>query len=66
MERLFVFLKKRKKHPAHTSFHFKHLLVGQFNLQSRFLDLIDREIYNSKKGLPASIIIKFNNLEEKY
>ena len=39
--------------------------MGQFNLQSRFLDLIDREIYNSKKGLPASIIIKFNNLEEK-
>ena len=39
--------------------------MGQFNLQSRFLDLIDREIYNSKKGLPASIIIKFNNLEDK-
>ena len=65
MERLFVFLKKRKKHPTENSLHFKHLLVGQFNLQSRFLDLIDREIYNSKKGLPASIIIKFNNLEEK-
>ena len=65
MERLFVFLKKRKKHPRENTLRFKHLLVGQFNLQSRFLELIDREIYNSKKGLPASIIIKFNNLEEK-
>ena len=65
VERLFVFLKKRKKHPAETKLHFKHLLVGQFNLQSRFLQLIDREIYNCKKGLPAGIIIKVNNIEEK-
>ncbi|HZI24140.1 MAG TPA: polyphosphate kinase 1 [Chryseolinea sp.] len=65
VERLFVFLRKRKKHPAENTLHFKHLLVGQFNLQSRFLTLIDREIYNVKKGLPASIIIKLNNIEEK-
>lgn len=65
VDKLFIFLKKRKKHPTEKSLHFKHLLVGQFNLQSRFLDLINREIYNSKKGLPAAIIIKFNNLEEK-
>jgi polyphosphate kinase len=65
VERLFVFLRKRKKHPAENTLHFKHLLVGQFNLQSRFLTLIDREIYNAKKGLPASITIKLNNIEEK-
>lgn len=65
VERLFLFLKKRKKHPAQDKLHFKHLLVGQFNLQPGFLELINREIANAKKGLHASIIIKFNNLEDK-
>lgn len=43
---------------------FKHLLVSQFNIVERFGELIDREIENAKKGLPARIIIKINNLEE--
>jgi len=30
-----------------------------------FLDLIDREIKNALQGLPASITIKLNNLEEE-
>lgn len=65
-EQLFRVLKKRKKiipgapHPS-----FKHLLVGQFNLQQRFLKMIDREIQNAALGLPAEIIIKLNNLEDK-
>lgn len=64
-EELFRFLKKRKK-PGHgTTLIFNHLLVAQFNLQSRFVELIDREIANARKGLPASIVIKLNNLEEK-
>jgi polyphosphate kinase len=64
-EELFRFLKKRKK-PSHgTPLSFSHLLVAQFNLQSRFIELIDREIANARKGLPASIVIKLNNLEEK-
>ena len=64
-EELFRFLKKRKK-PSHSnSLTFQHLLVAQFNLQTRFLELIDREITNARKGLPASIVIKLNNLEEK-
>ncbi|MFC5535242.1 polyphosphate kinase 1 [Rhodocytophaga aerolata] len=45
--------------------HFKRLLVSQFNLQETFLELINREIGYAKKGLPASIIIKLNNLEEE-
>jgi len=44
---------------------FSQLLVGQFNLQSRFLTLIEREIHHCKHGLPASIIIKVNNLEDR-
>ncbi|WP_345948320.1 polyphosphate kinase 1 [Mucilaginibacter sp. PAMB04274] len=65
MELLFIFLSKRKK-PAEVSIRpFKHLLVAQFNLQERFMQLIDREIENHKQGLPSSIIIKMNNLEEE-
>ena len=62
-ESLFLFLKKRKK-PSYQKQIFQHLLVGQFNLQQGFIELIDREITNAKKGLPASVIIKFNNLED--
>lgn len=44
---------------------FKHLLVAQFNLQQRFLDLIQREIDHAKNGLVSGITIKLNNLEEQ-
>lgn len=64
MESLFDFLRKRKER-ATQQIHFQHLLVAQFNLQTRFLDMIDREIENAKLGLPALITIKMNNLEEE-
>jgi polyphosphate kinase len=44
---------------------FNHLLVAQFNLLDRFLELIDREISAAKEGRPAGITIKLNNLEER-
>lgn len=66
MELLFTFLGKKKKIPGVSDkIEFKHLLVAQFNLQSRFLELIEREIEFAKKGRPAAITIKLNNLEEK-
>jgi polyphosphate kinase len=64
-EKLFLFLKKRKKQSMKKDISFRHLLVGQFNLQKRFLDLIAREISHAEKGLPAAITIKLNNLEDK-
>jgi polyphosphate kinase len=64
IELLFIFLAKREKPKSPDLIKFEHLLVAQFNLQDRFFDLIDREIANAKKGQPASIIIKLNNLEE--
>ncbi|TKC05935.1 polyphosphate kinase 1 [Pedobacter frigoris] len=66
LELLFGFLSKRKKAPlVEDHIEFNHLLVAQFNLQQRFLDLIDREIKHSKSGLPSGITIKLNNLEER-
>lgn len=64
IQRLFDFLKKRKKRSRKTDISFEHLLVGHFNLQERFLALIDREIQHAKAGKPNGITIKLNNLEE--
>jgi polyphosphate kinase len=65
IELLFIFLAKREKPVSPDIIRFEHLLVAQFNLQQRFLDLIDREIANAAKGLPATICLKLNNLEER-
>ena len=65
MELLFIFLGKKAKTSDNYPVEFKHLLVAQFNLQQRFLELIDREIAYAKEGLPAAITIKMNNLEER-
>ncbi|TDE17625.1 polyphosphate kinase 1 [Dyadobacter psychrotolerans] len=64
-ENLFGFLSKKKKPEKTDVINFRHLLVAQFNLHSRFLALIDREIENSKAGQHSGITIKLNNLEEE-
>lgn len=65
VELLFIFLAKRVKPSSADLIQFDHLLVAQFNLQQKFLSLIDREIEHAKQGKAASITIKMNNLEEK-
>ncbi|QNK63175.1 polyphosphate kinase 1 [Pedobacter sp. PAMC26386] len=66
LEKLFGFLKKKKKKPLlEDAINFEHLLVAQFNLQQKFISLIDQEIAYVKQGLPAGIVIKMNNLEER-
>jgi polyphosphate kinase len=65
MELLFIFLAKRVKPTDPELIKFKYLLVAQFNLQQRFVALIQQEITNAKAGKPAGITIKLNNLEEK-
>ncbi|HEY4334325.1 MAG TPA: polyphosphate kinase 1 [Puia sp.] len=65
LELLFIFLSKRKDPRKTEKITFQYLLVAQFNLQERFLALIQREIAHAREGRPASIIIKMNNLEER-
>ena len=65
LELLFIFLSYRRKPVASDKITFNHLLVAQFNLQQRFLSMIEREIDHAKNGRPASITIKLNNLEER-
>jgi polyphosphate kinase len=43
----------------------RKLLVAPFQLQSRLLELIEREAENAHRGLPARIILKINSLAER-
>jgi len=65
LEWLFDYLQSRKQPWEYMKIPFQHLLVSQFNMIKRFEKLIDREIKNAKKGKPAGIIIKLNNLQER-
>ena len=62
---LFDYLQSRKQPEEYMKIPFEHLLVSQFNIIKRFEKLIEREIKNAKKGRPAGIIIKLNNLQER-
>jgi polyphosphate kinase len=64
-ERLFSFLSKKKKPEITDRISFSNLLVAQFNLQTEFLRMVDREITHAKNGLSSGITIKLNNLEEE-
>jgi polyphosphate kinase len=41
------------------------LIVAPFDLQARLLQLIQREVRNAEKGVPARIIAKMNSLVER-
>ncbi len=65
LQQLFLYLQSRLQPQEFGKITFKHLLVSQFNMIKRFGKMIDREIENAKNGLPAQIIIKVNNLQER-
>ncbi|MDE5674501.1 MAG: hypothetical protein K2I44_04020, partial [Muribaculaceae bacterium] len=44
---------------------YKHLLVSPHHMRDKFNDLIDSEIENAKKGLPAFIHIKINHITDE-
>ena len=65
LEWLFEYLQSRKQPSDYMKIPFRHLLVSQFNMVKRFEKLVEQEIKNAKKGRPAGIIIKLNNLQER-
>ncbi|ANH83468.1 polyphosphate kinase 1 [Niabella ginsenosidivorans] len=65
LELLFIFLAKRRKPRVEETGLFQQLLVAQFNLLDRFMQMIENEIANKRKGLPAGIRIKLNNIQEE-
>ena len=58
--RIFSILETRKL----PSVDFEHLLVGQFNLRSELVNLINYEIAQAQEGKKAEIILKLNSLQD--
>ena len=66
LENLFDVLEHQKAAASKKQTDFRELFVSQFNLLNDFEKLIGVEIKKAKKGQPALIRIKVNNLEEPY
>lgn len=60
VDKVFTFLEFNYK-----TFTYKHLLVAPVNMRRKLYNLIDNEISNAKKKLPANIICKINNLVDE-
>jgi polyphosphate kinase len=43
---------------------YDHLIVSPHYTRTRFVELIDKEIENIKKGLPSGIVLKLNSLSD--
>jgi polyphosphate kinase len=65
LELLFAYLRNREQPFEYPFVKFKELLVTQFNLVSRFEQMINREIELVNRGKRGYIIIKLNNLQEE-
>ncbi|MEZ4688405.1 MAG: polyphosphate kinase 1, partial [Bacteroidia bacterium] len=61
LKQMFGFLKDT----SNKNFSFDTLLVAQFNLRDRFLEMIDREIAHSKAGKKGRMVVKLNGLEDR-
>ena len=56
-EKLFLFYSDNLKSGV-----YKHLLVSPFTMRKQIILLINKEIQNAKKNIPAAITLKLNNL----
>jgi polyphosphate kinase len=57
VEKLFAFYQDNYK-----TGHYKHLVVSPFNTRKKFVNMINDEIENAKKGKEAWILLKMNSL----
>ncbi|WP_247234948.1 polyphosphate kinase 1 [Telluribacter sp. SYSU D00476] len=65
LELLFGYLSTREEPKKYKYLPFNYLQVSQFNGIKKIVELIDREIANSKAGLKAAITIKLNQLQDQ-
>jgi polyphosphate kinase len=64
VELLFGYLYTQDEPKKYKYLPFNNLMVTQFNLQKKLVDLIDREIANCNAGLRSFITIKVNQLQD--
>ena len=64
LELLFGYLFTQDEPKKYRYLPFNFLMVTQFNLQKKLLELIDREIANFNAGLKAFITIKVNQIQD--
>ena len=57
---LFNYLEDQK-----TECQFNKLLIGQFNMRDRFIEMIDREVEHVENGKKGHLILKMNGLQER-
>lgn len=60
VEKVFTFLEFNYR-----TFNYKHLLVSPTSMRRKIYTLIDNEIANAKKKLPAYMLCKINNLVDE-
>jgi len=65
LELLFGYLITREEPKKYKFLPFNYLLVSQFNMTKKLIELIDREISHSKAGMKAMIILKINQLQDQ-
>ena len=66
LKHLLIILKQERRPQKDAPAEFAHLLVSQYNMVAAFEKEIMQQIKKNGKGLPASIKIKVNNLEDVY
>ncbi len=65
LELLFGYLVTRDEPQKFKYLPFNYLMVSQFNMNKKIIDLIDREVKNSRAGLKAAVTIKINQLQDQ-
>ena len=65
LELLFGYLVTREESKKFKFLPFNYLMVSQFNMNKKIIEMIDREVKNSRSGLKAAITIKINQLQDQ-
>ncbi len=59
VEQVFKFIEK-----PYLAFQFNHLLVSPQGMRNRLTEMVENEMENAKKGLPAYILVKINHITD--